>query len=63
MLENIWEKKENNFGKTFGNKIFGKQIREKNFGKKILITKIYNTIDHCDTSFALLSAPLDKNRE
>ena len=32
------------------------------FERNILITKIYNTINQCDTIFALL-APLDRSRD
>ena len=49
--------------KNFGKKILKKKNLEKKYFKtKILITKIYNDINKCDTIFALL-APLDKNRE
>ena len=49
------------------NKNFEKKKASKNFGKKyfetkIFIRKIHNTINQCDTIFALL-APLDRDKE
>ena len=61
--------KKKNYGKKFGTKIkkMGnlKKIEKKNFAKKyfetkIVITKTYNTINQCDTIFALRGLLLSK---
>ena len=44
--------------KNVGKKKFGKKYLE----TKIFITKMYNTINQCDTILTLL-APMDRNRE
>ena len=48
--------------KKFKKKRVGKKFSKKNVGKKSLKKKMYNSINKCDSIFALL-APLDRDRE
>ena len=57
ILEKCFEKKKNLEKRSFTSK----NIEKKDIKTKILITKIYNNINKCDTIVALL-APLDRNR-